>query len=197
MPTALISVSNKIGLIEFGRVLHEFGWSLLASGGTARTLKESGIPVVEVSDYTNSPEILSGRVKTLHPAIHGGILARSTEEDASDLNKIRARYIDLVICNLYPFQQTIAKPDTSLEDAIENIDIGGVTLIRAAAKNFRRVIIITDPDDYPLILEELRVNGEVSADRRRKLAKKAFFHTAAYDAAISSYFEQLDKERDN
>ena len=190
MRTALFSVSNKLGIIEFARGLHSLGWELLASGGTARALREVEIPVKEVSDYTDSPEILSGRVKTLHPAVHGGILARATDNDASDLRKINAGYIDLVVCNLYPFQQIIAEVDTTLEDAIENIDIGGVTLIRAAAKNFQRVIVLTDPIDYPMIQEEFNVNGEVSAETRRALANKAFSHTAAYDAAISSYLNQ-------
>lgn len=190
MKTALFSVSNKFGLIEFARGLHALGWFFLASGGTARALRKADILVKEISDYTDSPEILGGRVKTLHPAVHGGILARETDEDSSDLRKINAGYIDLVVCNLYPFQQTIANVDTTLEDAIENIDIGGVTLIRAAAKNFHRVIVLTDPVDYPVIQEELSVNGEVSAESRRELTNKAFSHTAAYESAISSYFNQ-------
>ena len=194
MQTALFSVSNKFGLIEFARGLHSLGWVFLASGGTARVLREAEILVKEVSDYTNSPEILGGRVKTLHPAVHGGILARATDKDSSDLRKINAGYIDLIVCNLYPFQQTIEKVDTTLKEAIENIDIGGVTLIRAAAKNFQRVIVLTDPLDYPVIQEELRVNGEVSTESRRKLANKAFSHTAAYDAVISKYLNQQNKE---
>lgn len=187
MPTALFSVSDKTGLIEFARGLSGLGWNFLASGGTAQKLRDARIPVKEVSEYTNSPEILSGRVKTLHPIIHGGILARATNKDASDLKMIKADYIDLVVCNLYPFQKTIANSDTTLDDAIENIDIGGVTLIRAAAKNFQRVIVLTDPHDYLNIYDELTNNGEVSSETRRLLANKAFSHTAAYDAAISSY----------
>jgi phosphoribosylaminoimidazolecarboxamide formyltransferase/IMP cyclohydrolase len=187
MPTALFSVSDKTGLIEFARGLHELGWDFLASGGTARTLREAGLPVTEVAEYTGSPEILGGRVKTLHPAVSGGILARATDEDAADLLEINASYIDLVACNLYPFQQTIAKAAATLEDAIENIDIGGVTLIRAAAKNFARVIVLTDPDEYSLALRELKDTGTVSAATRRTLANRAFVHTADYDAAICDY----------
>ena len=190
MPTALFSVSDKIGVIEFARGLNGVGWDFLASGGTAQALREAHIPVKEVSEYTKSPEILGGRVKTLHPLIYGGILARDTDEDASDLQKVKAEYIDLVVCNLYPFQKTIANSDTTLDDAIENIDIGGVTLIRAAAKNFKRVIVLTDPDDYPKIIKELTNNGEVSAETRRFLANKAFSHTAAYDAVISKYLNK-------
>lgn len=190
MPTALFSVSDKTGLVEFAQGLHELGWDFLASGGTARALREARLPVKDVADYTGSPEILDGRVKTLHPAVSGGILARATDEDAADLEKISAGYIDLVVCNLYPFEQTIAKADATLEDAIENIDIGGVTLIRAAAKNFARVIVLTEPDEYPLVLKELKDSGVVSATTCRTLANLAFTHTADYDAAISDYLNQ-------
>ena len=189
MPTALISVSDKTGLIDFAQGLHAQGWDFLASGGTARALREADLPVVDVSDYTGSPEILGGRVKTLHPAVSGGILARATEADSADLERIHARYIDLVVCNLYPFQQTIAKTDATLAAAIENIDIGGVTLIRAAAKNFARVAILTDPTDYPGVLAELEHESAVSAKTRRELANKAFAHTAEYDASISAYLK--------
>jgi phosphoribosylaminoimidazolecarboxamide formyltransferase / IMP cyclohydrolase len=192
MPTALFSVSDKTGLVVFAQGLHELGWDLLASGGTARALREAKLPVKDVADYTGSPEILGGRVKTLHPAVSGGILARATEEDAADLKKIKAGYIDLVGCNLYPFQQTIAKANATLEEAIENIDIGGVTLIRAAAKNFARVSVITDPSDYTLILAELKDTGSVSALTRRTLANLAFIHTADYDTAISAYLNEAE-----
>jgi len=190
MPTALFSVSDKNGLVEFAKGLHELGWDFLASGGTARALREAGLPVADVADYTGSPEILGGRVKTLHPAVSGGILARATDEDAADLNKINADYIDLVACNLYPFEQTIAKEGATLEDAVENIDIGGVTLIRAAAKNFARVVVLTESDEYPMVLKELKENGFVSAATRRALANLAFIHTAGYDATISDYLNQ-------
>jgi phosphoribosylaminoimidazolecarboxamide formyltransferase/IMP cyclohydrolase len=190
MPTALISVSSKIGLVDFAKGLHQLGWDFLASGGTARALQKSELPVKHVTEYTGSPEILGGRVKTLHPAVSGGILARATDEDADELKKINAKYIDLVVCNLYPFEQTITKADTSLEDAIENIDIGGVTLIRAAAKNFARVVVLTNPADYSLVLAELKGKGMVSAETRRNLANLAFKHTAEYDTAISTYLNQ-------
>lgn len=190
MPTALFSVSDKTGLVKFAQGLHALGWDFLASGGTARALREAGLPVKDVADCTGSPEILGGRVKTLHPAISGGILARATNEDAVDLEKINASYINLVVCNLYPFEQTIAKADATLEDAIENIDIGGVTLIRAAAKNFARVIVVTEPDEYSLVLKEIKEKGAVSAGTRRTLANLAFIHTANYDAAISEYLNQ-------
>jgi len=190
MPTALFSVSDKTGLVEFAQGLHRLNWNFLASGGTARALREAGLPVKDVAEYTGSPEILGGRVKTLHPAVSGGLLARATDEDAADLKKISADYIDLVACNLYPFQQTIAKADATLEEAIENIDIGGVTLIRAAAKNFARVSVLTDPADYLPVLAELKDGTRVSAETRRELANKAFAHTAAYDAAISSYLNK-------
>jgi phosphoribosylaminoimidazolecarboxamide formyltransferase/IMP cyclohydrolase len=187
MPTALLSVFNKSNLVEFAQGLHELGWDFLASGGTARALRDAGIPVTDVAEYTGSPEILGGRVKTLHPAISGGILARDNSEDATDLDKVNARFIDLVVSNLYPFQQTIAQPDVTLEEAIENIDIGGVTLIRAAAKNFIRVAVLTDPDDYSNILDELKRTEELSTQTLRTLANKAFAHTAEYDAAIRDY----------
>ena len=190
MSLALFSVSNKSGLIEFAKGLHQLKWKFIASGGTARALRQANLVVKDVAEYTGSPEILGGRVKTLHPAVSGGILARTTDQDAADLKKIKASYIDLVVCNLYPFQQTISKADTTLEDAIENIDIGGVTLIRAAAKNFSRVVVLTDPSDYPIILSTLIVKGEVSIELRRSLANKAFIHTAAYDETISGYMNQ-------
>ena len=187
MPVALFSVSDKTGLVEFAQGLHELGWNFLASGGTARTLREAGLPVKDVADYTGSPEILGGRVKTLHPAVSGGILARNTDDDAADLEKINAGFIDLVACNLYPFEQTIANKGATLEEAVENIDIGGVTLIRAAAKNFARVTVVTEPDEYALVLNEIKENGFISNATRRSLANLAFTHTADYDSAISEY----------
>src|SRR6185436_19451116 len=156
MPTALLSVHNKSGLVEFAEGLADLGWRLLASGGTAKLLRDNNIPVTEVADYTRSPEILGGRVKTLHPAVHGGLLARPTTEDRQQLLNLGWDYIDLVAVNLYPFEETIAKSDVTYEDAIENIDIGGVTLIRAAAKNHERVTLVCDPSDYDAVLEELQ-----------------------------------------
>jgi len=189
MPTAILSVYDKTGLIEFARGLADLGWTLLASGGTAKLLREKSIPVTEVADYTKSPEILGGRVKTLHPAIHGGLLARPTQEDHQQLLDLNWNYIDLVAVNLYPFEETIARPDVTYADAIENIDIGGVTLIRAAAKNHERVTLVCEPSDYPAIREELQ-NGGTSGETRTRLAIKGFASTAHYDTAIHDYLKQ-------
>ncbi len=189
MPTAILSVHNKTGLIEFAKELASLGWTLLASGGTAKLLRENDLPVTEVAEYTKSPEILGGRVKTLHPAIHGGLLARPTNGDRQQLFDLGWDYIDLVIVNLYPFEETVAKPNVSYADAIENIDIGGVTLIRAAAKNHERVSLVCDPSDYGMILAELRAGG-LSAETRVKLAVKGFASTARYDAAIHEYLKK-------
>ncbi len=189
MPTAILSVHNKTGLVEFAQSLASLGWTLLASGGTAKLLRDNNIPVTEVADYTKSPEILGGRVKTLHPAIHGGLLARATEEDHQQLLNLGWDYIDLVAVNLYPFEETIAKPNVTHADAIENIDIGGVTLIRAAAKNHERVTLICDPADYTSVLDEIHAGG-ISAQTRTKLAVKGFASTAHYDTAIHAYLKQ-------
>jgi phosphoribosylaminoimidazolecarboxamide formyltransferase/IMP cyclohydrolase len=189
MPTAILSVHDKTGLVEFASALVALGWALLASGGTAKVLRDDGIAVTEVAEYTKSPEILGGRVKTLHPAVHGGLLARPNEEDHRQLLELGWDYIDLVAVNLYPFEATIAKPNVTYADAIENIDIGGVTLIRAAAKNHERVTLICDPSDYKMILEELR-QGEISSKTRAKLAIRGFETTAHYDAAISDYLKR-------
>ncbi len=187
MPTALISVFDKTNLSAFAAGLRDLGWTLRASGGTAKTLRAADLPVTEVADSTGSPEILGGRVKTLHPAIHGGILARATDADRADLARVRAQMIDLVVVNLYPFQQTIAKPNIALEEAIENIDIGGVALIRAAAKNMERVTLVCDPADYDAVLAELKTHGCTAPQTRRRLAVKGFALTAEYDAAIRDY----------
>lgn len=189
MPTAILSVHNKSGLVDFARGLTSLDWNLLASGGTAGLLRENNIPVTEVADYTKSPEILGGRVKTLHPAIHGGLLARPTEEDRKQLLNLGWDFIDLAAVNLYPFEATIAKPEVTYVDAIENIDIGGVTLIRAAAKNHERVTLVCDPDDYNMVLDELR-SGGISAKTRAKLATKGFVSTAQYDKAIRDYLQR-------
>ncbi len=188
MPTAILSVHNKNGLVEFAQGLASLGWTLLASGGTAKLLRDNNIPVTEVADYTKSPEILGGRVKTLHPAIHGGLLARPTDEDHQQLLNLGWDYIDLVAVNLYPFEETIAKPNVTYADAIENIDIGGVTLIRAAAKNHERVTLVCDPADYNSVLDEIRAGG-ISAQTRTKLAIKGFASTAHYDTAIHAYLK--------
>ncbi len=192
MPKAILSVHDKSGLLDLAHGLHRLGWTLIASGGTARALRDNGLPVTEVAEYTGSPEILGGRVKTLHPAVHGGLLARPTERDQADLNRLGWDYIDLVAVNLYPFEETIAKPDVTLADAIENIDIGGVTLIRAAAKNFERVTLLCDPTDYPAALADLQVGG-ISTEKRRALALKGFAATAHYDTAIHAYLSGLNK----
>ncbi len=186
MPKAILSVYDKTGLVDFASRLVDLGWTLIASGGTARLLLGCHLPVIEVADYTGSPEILSGRVKTLHPAVHGGLLARPTGSDLAELHRLGWDYIDLAVVNLYPFEQTVARPDVSLADAIEHIDIGGVTLIRAAAKNFERVTLICDPADYGRVLAEVEQGG-TSLETRRELAVKGFAQTARYDTAISAF----------
>ncbi len=188
MPQAILSVHDKTGAVEFARGLAGLGWTLLASGGTARLLRENAVEVTEVADYTKSPEILGGRVKTLHPAIHGGLLARPTQADHRQLLDLGWDYIDLVAVNLYPFEETVAKPGVGDEEIIENIDIGGVTLIRAAAKNHARVTLVCDPADYPGVLSDLRAGG-ISDEKRKQLAVKGFSMTARYDAAINDYLK--------
>ncbi|MGG6281979.1 bifunctional phosphoribosylaminoimidazolecarboxamide formyltransferase/IMP cyclohydrolase [Leptolyngbya sp. AN03gr2] len=189
---ALLSVSDKTGLVEFAKQLvEEFGFDIISSGGTAQTLKAAGLPVTKVSDYTGSPEILGGRVKTLHPRIHGGILARrDLPEHLADLEEQYIRPIDLVVVNLYPFEQTIAKPGVTLEDAIEQIDIGGPAMVRASAKNFANLTILCNPNQYGAYLEELRANGEASIAFRQNCSLQAFKHTASYDSAIAAYLEK-------
>lgn len=189
---ALVSVSDKYGIVEFCRALNELGIEVLSTGGTAKALAEQDIPVIEVSDYTGFPEMMDGRVKTLHPKIHGGILARrGIDDEVMAANGIAA--IDMVVVNLYPFEQTIARPDCDLETAIENIDIGGPTMIRAAAKNHNDVAVVVDPRDYEAILSELRENNMgLSQETRFSLALKCFQHTANYDTAISAYLGQVN-----
>jgi len=187
MKRALISVSDKTGLVDFARKIAELGWEIVSTGGTARTLEEAGIKVTEISRVTDFPEILDGRVKTLHPKVHGGILAKNTPEHFQVLKEQGIVPIDLVVVNLYPFQQTIARPGVSLDEAIENIDIGGPTMVRAAAKNYQRVAIVVNPQKYGEILSELEEKGEISIATRERLALEAFQHTAQYDAAIANY----------
>ena len=184
---AIVSVWDKSGIVELGRGLAELGFELVSTGGTARTLRSGGVACREVSELTGFPEILGGRVKTLHPVILGGVLARRTEEHLAELAQHSIPPVGLVVVNLYPFEETIAREDTTLAQAIEEIDIGGVTLIRAAAKNFHHVAVVVDPVDYPSILDELRAGGSLSLETREKLALKAFRHTAHYDTAISGY----------
>jgi len=197
MTQALLSVSDKTGIEAFARELNALGVKLLSTGGTAKLLREAGLPVTDVSEYTGFPEMLDGRVKTLHPKVHGGILARrDLPEHLSTIAEHGIDRIDLVVVNLYPFSQTVAKPDCSLEDAIENIDIGGPTMVRAAAKNHGDetggVGIVTDPADYDSVIAELKANGNALPYRTRfNLAVKAFTHTARYDSAISNYLTSL------
>lgn len=192
---ALISVSDKSGIIDFAKHLQAFGFEILSTGGTAKTLEGAGIPCTEVSDITGFPECLDGRVKTLHPVIHGGILAmRSKSDHMAQLDKLGIKTIDLVCINLYPFKETISKEDVTLESAIENIDIGGPTMLRAAAKNWQDVIVLVEPGDYQSVLDELKENGDVSKQTKFKLANAVFEHTANYDAMISNYLRsQIDE----
>jgi phosphoribosylaminoimidazolecarboxamide formyltransferase/IMP cyclohydrolase len=189
---ALISVSDKSGLLELARDLQQLGIEILSSGGTYKTLTDQGILATEVSQYTGFPEMMGGRIKTLHPKIHGGILGRRGTDEAI-MQEHGIAPIDLVIVNLYPFEATVAKPDCSLEDAIENIDIGGPAMIRAAAKNHDAVAVVVDPADYPAVLEELRASGGSLSDASRfRLAVKSFRHTGAYDAAIAMYLGNIE-----
>ncbi len=188
---ALVSVSDKSGLLPFVRALAEHGVRLLSTGGTAKALTAEGIPVETVEGYTGSPEVMDGRVKTLHPRVHGGILARPGLDQA-DLERLGAREIDLVVVNLYPFERVAADPKATHEHIVENIDIGGPAMLRSAAKNHARVTVVCDPADYLRVLEELTANGDTGAETRAELAAKAFAHTAAYDAAISGYLSSRD-----
>lgn len=187
MPRALISVYDKTGLVDFARQLHQMGWELVASGGSEKALLEADLPVTPVNQLTQLPEMLGGRVKTLHPAIHAGILARDRSEDFEELSQHGYAPISMVVCNLYPFEDTVAQPNVSLSDAIEQIDIGGVTLLRAAAKNFFRVITVCDPADYGRVLATLKASGTADIALKRDLAVKAFAHTRDYDTAIHAY----------
>ena len=187
MKRALISVSDKTGLQEFAKSLVELDYEILSTGGTARALAEAGIPVVEVSDVTKFPEILDGRVKTLHPIIHAGILARGTEEHLNTLKEMDITPIDLVVINLYPFEETIAKENVDQQTCIENIDIGGPTMVRAAAKNHERVSIVVDPAQYDEVIAALKSEEGITLAQRQRLAMRAFEMTARYDAAISQY----------
>ncbi|KAJ1921692.1 bifunctional phosphoribosylaminoimidazolecarboxamide formyltransferase/IMP cyclohydrolase [Mycoemilia scoparia] len=185
---ALLSVYDKTGLLDLARELNALHVKIIASGGTARAIRDQGIPVSDVSDITKAPEMLGGRVKTLHPAIHGGILARDIPSDEKDLADQNINKIDFVFCNLYPFKNTVAKEGVTVPEAVEEIDIGGVTLLRAAAKNHARVTIVCDPTDYKQFLSELKEQGSISEPTRQYFALKAFNHTADYDDAISNYF---------
>ncbi len=188
---AIISLSDKTGVVEFAKRLEKLGYEILSTGGTAKTLTKNGVKVTNVSDVTGFPECLDGRVKTLHPMIHAGILAmRSNEEHMKQIEELGVTPIDVVAINLYPFKQTILKENVTREDAIENIDIGGPTMLRAAAKNWQDVAVIVDPADYETVAGELEAKGEVSKDTKLKLSYKVFEHTAAYDTLISTYLRK-------
>ena len=195
---ALISVYDKTDLLEIANALAQRGVEILSTGGTARHLQDAGINILDVSDYTGFPEILDGRVKTLHPKIHGGLLAdRDNAEHNAQAETHGITAIDMVICNLYPFEATVAKPDVTLPEAIENIDIGGPTMIRAAAKNYKHVAVLTEASQYSQIIADLDANdGCLSEERRFELAKKAFAHTAQYDTAIAAYLANADSQPD-
>ncbi len=192
---ALVSVSDKSGVVELSRALAALGVQILSTGGTAKLLEKEGVRVTEVSAHTGFPEMLDGRVKTLHPKVHGGILARrDSREHMAALDAAGIPPIDLIVVNLYPFQATVADPDCTLDNAIENIDIGGPAMLRAAAKNYAGVAVLVDPADYADVLEEIRASGGVSQARRFVLAKKVFAHTAGYDGAIANYLSSLDEQ---
>jgi len=187
---AIVSVSDKTGVVDFAKGLSELGYEIFSTGNTKKAISEGGVPVKSVSDITGFPEILDGRVKTLHPMVHGGILARrDLSAHMKELADKKIEKIDLVAVNLYPFVQTVSKEDVTLEDALENIDIGGPTMIRASAKNFPGVIVVVDPADYPVVLEKLQ-KGDLPLEERKRLAQKAFQHTAIYDTAIAQYLRQ-------
>lgn len=188
---ALISVSDKSGIVELGKALAARGVEILSTGGTAKSLVEAGVPVTQVSDYTGSPEIMGGRVKTLHPRVHGGILMRG-DIDLEDLAKVGGKPIDMVVVNLYPFEQTVAKGTASHAEIIEEIDIGGPSMVRSAAKSHPRVAVLVDPSDYPTVIAELNEKNGTTLATRARLAAKAFAHTAAYDGAIAAYLSRED-----
>jgi len=190
--TALISVTDKSGIVEFARSLEKLGVEILSTGGTARTLRDGGIKVLDISEYTGFPEMMDGRVKTLHPKVHGGLLGRrDNQEDIQMMEKHGIRSIDLVVVNLYQFELTVSKEGCTLEEAVENIDIGGPSMIRSAAKNFKDVTVITDPSDYSKVLQEISESGRTTLETRFELAKKVFNLTWHYDRAITDYLGKV------
>lgn len=194
MKRALISVFHKEGIVEFASELKKLGWEIISTGGTYKILKESGIEVIEVNNVTNFPEILDGRVKTLNPYIHGGLLyRRDNENHIKTIEDMKIDPIDMVVNNLYPFEETIKKPNVTHEEIIENIDIGGPSMIRAAAKNYKDVTVIIDPSDYEQVLNELKFEGKTTFRTRQYLARKVFNYTAYYDTLISNYFNEIEK----
>ena len=191
--TALISVTDKGGIVEFARSLEGLGIEILSTGGTARTIRDGGIKVLDISEYTAFPEMMDGRVKTLHPKVHGGLLGRRDNQQDIQMMRIHGiKDINMVVVNLYQFEQTISREGCTLEEAVENIDIGGPSMLRSAAKNFRYVTVIADPSDYAKVLKELTESGQTTLETRFELAKKAFNHTWQYDRAISDYLEGVD-----
>jgi phosphoribosylaminoimidazolecarboxamide formyltransferase/IMP cyclohydrolase len=188
---ALVSVSDKTGVVEFAKELQAMGVEIVSTGGTAKALADAGVKVMGISEVTGFPEMMEGRVKTLHPKVHGGLLADRTKADhMRQAEEQGITMIDLVAVNLYPFAKTVANPDVTLEDAIENIDIGGPSMVRSASKNFHSVTIVVDPSDYATVIQEMKAhNGETTYGTRAKLATRAFTHTAAYDTMISNYLK--------
>lgn len=188
---ALISVSDKTGVVDFAKALKNLGWTLISTSGTLKTLRDAGLEVMDIRDVTGFPEICEGRVKTLHPKVHGGLLARRDKEDhMKQIEENGITPIDLVCVNLYPFEATIAKPDVTLEEAIENIDIGGPSMLRSAAKNFRDVTVVCDPTDYPQVIEEITLNGNTQYDTRLRLSAKVYTRTALYDSRIAEFMRK-------
>ena len=188
--TALISVTDKSGIVELARSLEGLGIEILSTGGTARTIRDGGIKVLDISEYTGFPEMMDGRVKTLHPKIHGGLLGRrDNQQDIQIMGTHGIKNIGLVVVNLYQFEQAVSREGCTLEEAVENIDIGGPSMLRSAAKNFRYVTVIVDPSDYPKVLKEITESGETTLKTRFELAKKVFNLTWQYDRAISDYLE--------
>lgn len=194
---ALISVSNKKDIVEFAKALTRMGVEMLSTGGTARALRDAGVSVKEVSEYTGFPEMLDGRVKTLHPKIHGGLLCRrDNPNDMEEIKKHGIDTIDMAVVNLYPFEETISNPGVTFADALENIDIGGPAMLRSASKNFRDVAVIVDPSDYKKIIREMKkLKGDLSYNTRLRLAKKVFKRTSQYDKAIAAYLTKVAKEQ--
>ncbi len=190
---ALISVSDKKGVVDFAKELSGMGIEILSTGGTAKALRDAGVPVIEVSEYTGFPEMLDGRLKTLHPKIHGGLLSRrSNPKDMEDIQRHGIKTIDMVVVNLYPFEATTSKPNVTFDEAIENIDIGGPTMLRASAKNFQDVAVVVDPDDYVKVIGEIKAaKGELSKETKLNLARKVFAHTARYDTLIADYLVRV------
>ena len=196
MKRALVSVSDKSGLVDFVRGLHDLGYEIISTGGTKKALDAAGIPTISISDVTGFPEIMDGRVKTLHPKVHGALLGvRDNESHMAQLKELGIELIDLVCVNLYPFKETVQKPGVTHEEVIENIDIGGPSMLRSAAKNYKSIPVICDPNDYDAVLKELRENGETCPVTREFLAAKVFRHTARYDAMIAEYLTAKTGEK--